>query len=451
MMKLFHFFLFISTFVIQPTIYGQKYYISTNGDDSYNGKTPQTAIKTLSHLNKLDLKPGDTVCFRRGDEWFGTIFLQSGNKHKKIHYTSYGKGSKPVINGSIRSTSEQDWIQVEKNLWRYNKVLTKEVGNLISPQNIGKKKWDKKDCNQDMDFYYDKNKHLLFVCAPKNPICLWKILDLALNQTIIYGNSVGHIEISNLSIQNGAAHGIQLENCFNIDINNTEISWIGGGSCPGLKNVRYGNGIELWGNNTNIFIERNYIHDIYDTGITNQSHSAIAKQENIIYKYNKIEDCAMYSFEIWNNGHNGSSMKNITFAENICSNSGCGWGRQRPDKVGFHINFGKTNAMVENITIYKNVFFKGTGLILAYSSQESAPNWFREITLSNNKYFAAKENIHSACFLFCDSIGPTNIFDIYQSKLCQDFSGIIFKNNIINTNHLDLSTEKPQQEIQKAQ
>ena len=107
--------------------------------------------------------------------------------------------------------------------------------------------------------------------------------------------------------------------------------------------------------------------------------------------------------------------------------------------------------MVENITIYKNVFFKGNGLILAYSSQESAPNWFREITLSNNKYFAAKENIHSACFLFCDSIGPTNIFDIYQSKLCQDFSGIIFKNNIINTNHLDLSTEKPQQEIQKAQ
>jgi len=49
-----------------------KYYIASNGCDCRDGLTPETAWKTIDKANRT-IAGGDTVCFRRGDTFYGHI------------------------------------------------------------------------------------------------------------------------------------------------------------------------------------------------------------------------------------------------------------------------------------------------------------------------------------------------------------------------------------------
>ena len=50
-----------------------------HGDDQRDGLTPQTAWRSLARVNSFELKPGDTVRFRRGQVWRGQLRPQSGD------------------------------------------------------------------------------------------------------------------------------------------------------------------------------------------------------------------------------------------------------------------------------------------------------------------------------------------------------------------------------------
>lgn len=66
---------------------GNKYYVSTNGDDNNDGLTPKTAWSTLEKVTEFKFKEGDGVYFKRGDLWRGCIIMQDG-----VTYQAYGKG-----------------------------------------------------------------------------------------------------------------------------------------------------------------------------------------------------------------------------------------------------------------------------------------------------------------------------------------------------------------------
>jgi hypothetical protein len=76
-----------------------SYYISTDGNDSNDGKTPETAWRTLAKVNAQKLKPGNTVLFRSGDAFNGTLILshRSGTAYSPITIGSYG-GGRAIIN-----------------------------------------------------------------------------------------------------------------------------------------------------------------------------------------------------------------------------------------------------------------------------------------------------------------------------------------------------------------
>ena len=57
---------------------GTTYYVSNDGNDNLDGKSPKTAIATLKKLNELELDEGDAVVFRRGDIFRGNIVAKSG-------------------------------------------------------------------------------------------------------------------------------------------------------------------------------------------------------------------------------------------------------------------------------------------------------------------------------------------------------------------------------------
>ena len=111
-------------------IVGNIYYISNSGDDNLDGRSPQTAWKTLSKLQtefSNTIQNGDCILFNRGDQFRGNINVTKDN----ITIGSYGDETKQksVINVSTYNAAyEGEWTQIEPNIWKYSEKINADVG-----------------------------------------------------------------------------------------------------------------------------------------------------------------------------------------------------------------------------------------------------------------------------------------------------------------------------------
>ena len=90
---------------------------SENGQDGNDGLSEDHAWQSLERVNSAELKPGDTVRFKRGGHWRGSLTPVSGDEQAPITYTSYGIGAKPLLLGSRPRNRPDDWIQVDEHIW----------------------------------------------------------------------------------------------------------------------------------------------------------------------------------------------------------------------------------------------------------------------------------------------------------------------------------------------
>ena len=137
------FFLFL--FLLHTsTSFAATYYISsTDGDDTCTGLS-QTAyttgltacpIKTLTKLNTKTFSPGDSILFKKGDTFYGSITVsQSGTAGNPITFSSYGSGEKPIITGFTDVTS---WTNLGNNIWESTSpVSTLSTLNMVTINNV---------------------------------------------------------------------------------------------------------------------------------------------------------------------------------------------------------------------------------------------------------------------------------------------------------------------------
>lgn len=97
---------------------GRTFYVDSEaGQDQNGGQSPQSAWRSLDRVNTAELKPGDTVRFRCGGQWRGSLAPASGEAGKPVTYTSYGEGEKPRILGSVPRNRPEDWVKAGENLW----------------------------------------------------------------------------------------------------------------------------------------------------------------------------------------------------------------------------------------------------------------------------------------------------------------------------------------------
>ena len=91
-------------------IKGVTYYVSNAGDDKNDGKTPETAWKTLDRVSKAYLNPGDGVLFNRGDLFRGSVTAKPG-----VTYAAYGEGDKPKFYANNKSLADAElWELYDK-------------------------------------------------------------------------------------------------------------------------------------------------------------------------------------------------------------------------------------------------------------------------------------------------------------------------------------------------
>ena len=395
-------------------IKGTAYYVSNSGDDGNDGKTPDTAWKTLKKASQTELKPGDGVFLKRGDLFRGGLKAQSG-----VSYGAYGKGPKPQIYSSEKPFNNPDlWEIYDKthNIWKL-KERTRDVGTIVFDdgklhsrklipsfrggryvcRNDESKLFElKNEMTKDLDvfWYYDgflstqKSKgesfpvpafnensvgDLYLRCDRGNPGEVFKKVEpLSRIHGIVVGSNKD-VTIDNICLKYIGMHGISAGGYVrNFTVTNCELGWIGGciqnfwGDDPNYPEgrrgsvTRYGNAIEIYGGCDGYKVENNYIYEVYDAGVTHQfTTDKKMMLENIQYKHNAIEKC-VYGIEYFLNqidGERESCMKNVEISDNFIRLSGYGWGQQRhnTDTPALIKGWSYVNT-AENFVIKNNVF-----------------------------------------------------------------------------------------------
>ncbi len=376
----------------------EVFYLSNNGDDNNDGKTPATAFATLKRFNECGAPEGAYLCLERGSAFRGQLVIR-----KPLTVTAYGEGPKPQILGSpFDGTKHGSWEEVSKNIWRFSEIFYEDIGMLfinnasvfarkIAPQycadgkvydfKTGREWKDHTSLQENLEFVLDfggpvfksaEGAYLYFYCDKGNPAEVYENIEFAYAPHTIAVQTNRDVTIDNVCLHYTGGHGVSCASMTNLIVKNCEVGFIGGcrhGYTADGRPIRYGNGIEIYGGCDNYQIDNCWIYECYDAGITHQffgnnlEMSMIMK--NVHYTNNVIERC-VYNIEYFNSETSAEGYEryseNVYINNNILTHAGYGFGAQRPDTtVDSHlkswefINTQKGDFIIEdNLFMYSN-------------------------------------------------------------------------------------------------
>ena len=419
-------------------IRGNVYYVSNDGNDENDGKTPEMAWKTLNKVNEAELSAGDGVRFRRGDVFRGTVKTKSG-----VTYCAYGVGEKPKLYGGDHSLADPAlWIlhDAEHHIWKLNELIL-DCGTLVFnggeahcrkliPSYLGGKFVCRDDesklfdmateMTQDLDmvcFYearltdkptkgedfpipvIDRDSYgdLYLRCDKGNPAEVFGEIEAVVRRS---GFAIGcndHVTIDNICVKYIGVHGISGGgHVVGLHVSNCEFGWIGGtiqhyyGTDPNYPQgrrgtvTRFGNAVEIYGGCEDYIVENCYIYQVYDAGITHQvtTGGKTYTMTNIRYRNNLIEYC-VYSIEYFlekTKGDVESYIDDCEISHNILRFSGYGWGQQRHNThTPAHIKGWSYENTASNYSVHDNIFDRAAYRMvhLVAKKQESCPDMYR--------------------------------------------------------------------------
>ncbi len=401
----------------ETTASGQKYYVANGGDDARDGKSPETAWKTLERVSEADLRPGDAVLFRRGDLFRGTIRAKDG-----VTYAAYGEGEKPRLYGSECDLADPLLWELEdagRHIWKCTRTLL-DAGTLVFnhgeahsrkliPSYIGGKFVCRNaperefalaaEMTQDLDLFCRFDAELTtkpskgedfpipttvrgcpgemyLRCDRGNPGEVFDSIETLSARNLFQIGTAADVHIDNLCIKYVGRHAIGAGGDVpvrNLHVSNCEIGWIGGciqhyfGTDPNYPQgtrgtvTRYGNGVEIYGACDGFDVHDCWIYQVYDAGVTHQvtCFGKNLQLNNVRYHDNLIENCVYsieYFLEIEREG-NESSMNHIEMDHNILRLSGFGWGQQRHNTdTPAHIKGWSYVNTATQYSIHDNIF-----------------------------------------------------------------------------------------------
>lgn len=426
-------------------IKGTKYFVSNDGDDDNDGKSPEKPWKTLKKVSNAYLYEGDGVLFKRGDLFRGSVKTKNG-----VTYCAYGEGEKPKFYGCHKSLKDPDLWELydeKHNIWKCKEKML-DAGTIVFnggefhsrkliPTYNDKMQFVCRDdesklfkveneMTEDLDLYWhydtiltksptkgkdfpipklddDSYGDIYLRCDRGNPGNVFdEVESLARVHAFMVGENK-NVKIDNLCIKYIGMHGVSAGGySVGLHVTNCEIGWIGGsiqhygGTDPNYPQggrgtvTRFGNGVEIYGGCDDYVVSNNYIYESYDAGITHQVNTnRKVVMKNICYKGNAIEKC-VYGIEYFldqTDGENESYMDNVFIKNNFIRLSGYGWGQQRHNKETPALikswNYKNTAKKYE---ISDNIFDRSKYrlLHLVAFKEESLPK------MNNNTYIQSK-------------------------------------------------------------
>jgi hypothetical protein len=292
--------------VVISNAYGVVYYVKNGGNDTAAGTSDATAWETIGKVNKVELKDGDTVLFKRGSVFYDATLINP--QADNITFADYGTGNKPVFDGdriapiditadnriknlTIKNIdiSGQDWmVSKSSNVYIYN-VEGVHLHGIVGDGHKGGNKSDGKtaitvrSCSGEVE---------VADCELYN----WGATDLLSSDRdfmgiVIYTQNEGTYTIKNNIIYHIGADGIQLfdsvapgivsentvyncgensldvKGCSNVQVSSnefyrtTDFVGEGGSGSGGIPcYIVIHEGVERK-QSTNVIVSDNYIHD----------------------------------------------------------------------------------------------------------------------------------------------------------------------------------------------
>ena len=394
-------------------IAGTTYYVSNDGNDEADGKTPATAWKTLNRVSDAYLNRGDGVLFKRGDLFRGKVATKSG-----VSYGAYGEGEKPKFYGSQCSLADPalwELYDAEHHIWRttqkyldsgtlvfnegefHSRKLIPSYKNLqfVCRDDESKPFTVQNEMTQNLDLFYEDDSYLtrnpskgedfpvpffwersggyLYLrCDEGNPGEVFEEIESVARTHMFKVGSNDHVTIDNLCIKYVGMHGVSAGgHVVGLTVTNCEFGWIGGslqhylGTDPNYPEggrgtvTRFGNAIEIYGGCEDYTAANNYIYEVYDAAITHQVTTARkVTMKGIRYTDNVIEKC-VYGVEYFLDqiqGERESIMDDVVMSGNFIRLGGYGWGQQRHNfhtpaliKGWSYVNTARNYAVTDNI------------------------------------------------------------------------------------------------------
>lgn len=143
-----------------PAVDGEAYYVdSENGDDNNDGRTPKTAFRTVARANEVVLKNGESLLFRAGCEFEGSLTPRRERDGTTVRIGRYGEGEYPIIiaqSGNTLTLTDFDHVVVsELTLMNPNGIcgiyINNKAGGAIEDVHI--KNCTVKDVNKARSVY----------------------------------------------------------------------------------------------------------------------------------------------------------------------------------------------------------------------------------------------------------------------------------------------------------
>jgi hypothetical protein len=310
------------------------YYVSSAGSDSNTGSY-SSPWKTTANVNSqmglgaIGLK--DRVLFRRGDTFYGLLrgpgaysggstwgTALDATKPGWLRIGAYGSGANPVISGYKILNTSAGWTLHATGVWKLiysaanvgttytgsgaTDVYTEDVGFLKVDGVIkAVRKVALADLSSQWDFYSDTSTKTLYVKSSANPTTLATDIRCSIDIDGLY--LTAGMEVADLTFEGFGGNGVYAPRATvgggRGRVLRCTIREIGGALLDGTA-LRYGNGITVWGNATDLLLENNIIHDVYDAAFSIQGSGTtpftnILWRRNLTYRCSQAEEYSYFS------------------------------------------------------------------------------------------------------------------------------------------------------------
>jgi hypothetical protein len=155
---------------------GPYYIDAVAGNDDNPASSPAEAWQSLDKINQTSFEPGDSILFKSGCSWQGSLTINgSGHAGKPIVVSSYGEGDKPLIEGmglaenTVQFTNQQ-YFEINNlhitNLGpvvAFRRALYILEGDQGAVKNIVLRNLEISDVNGSMDGEISKNNGGIFL------------------------------------------------------------------------------------------------------------------------------------------------------------------------------------------------------------------------------------------------------------------------------------------------
>ncbi|MBQ2746727.1 MAG: hypothetical protein IJF35_03350 [Clostridia bacterium] len=323
---------------------GNVYYISNVGDDNADGKSPNTAWRTLEKVNSVNLAGGDAVLLRRGDMWRENLILKSG-----VTFSAYGVGPKPQIRLAYDGKNDAKWLKTDmENIWVFDKVLDdKDIGLVLfnNGEFYAERKYTFATLTEDFSYMFCNefcfeeenvwdNKVYVY-CSKGNPADVFEQVDISRHGSTIQLPGLSHdILVKNIETFFGQDYFFA-GSTKNIRIEYCTFAWAGGTALKRStgERVRFGGGGGSWHSCDGMIMDHCYFTQHFDTAVTPQYNWH--EEEPAIFKDYRVQDCLIeyteYSFEYFNSqsNHDDNCFDGLYFGYNFCRLGGKGFGDKK--------------------------------------------------------------------------------------------------------------------------